>query len=226
MNESQRDFQKAKIRLAISEELDDRLDQIDREIAEHGDETHEVTEEERRWMQEELQRGIRPQRKHRIRRLAILIAAALLVLLTAVSAWYKPWRMLQLQDGGNHTKISATDDWTEAYEPSSFPGVCSQRSVQVSQNQRVISYLIDDGEPLLFYQIQDSSAGFDTALTDQATPVHTDGFSGWVADNDGEISLYWMQDDYMFSLLGRYTQDELVATALSVQNNEKGSKEK
>lgn len=224
MNDSQRDFQRAKIRLAVNEALDDRLDQIDQEIGDHEDDAqYAITAAEVRWTKHEIQRGIRSGGHIKPRRLLILVAVVLFVFLTIVGALYKPWKLLFLQDAGDHTKIFTTTDWEDAYEPTSFPGSCTQRSIQIARNQRIISYSVD-GKPMLFYQCDESSAGFDTEITENAKPVHAEGFEGWLADNNGELCLYWAQGDYMLSLLGNFSADELVETALSVQIKNKGVK--
>lgn len=220
MNESQRDFQKAKIRLAISEELDDRLDQIDREIAEHGDEArYTLTGEEQLRTMLAIQHSITSQRRSKGRAI-LLIAVAIASLTLIVSAVYAPLHHVWLKSFGGYTRVSTSDgvthDWTDAYAPTVFPGDCTQQSIQIIRSQRIVSYMVGN-EQLSFSQCRDGNLGIDTETTGAAQEIHQNDFSGWITENDGIRSLYWMQDDFMLTLSGRFTESELLETAQSVQ---------
>lgn len=215
MNESQREFKQAAIRLAINEELDEQLTAIEHD----GAPAFEITADKLRRAQHMIEHGIK--RKRRISaRTFLLVAAAIASLTLLVSAVYVPIRQVWLRNFGGYTRVSLSDsvenDWNDAYAPTVFPDKCTQRSIQITKSQRVVTYMIDD-EPLSFCQYRSVNLGIDTERSESAKDIFKDGFTGWITENDGVQSLYWAQDDFMFALSGRFAESDLLDTAMSVQ---------
>lgn len=218
MTDSERDLQKALIRYALSEDMDAKLSEIDRAIAE-ADPRYAMTEEEQKRIRQDLRHGLRRPRR-RISMRTIIAAAVITALLTLLVSAF-PLRRIWLQDFGTYTRVSLSDgmasDWDDAYEPTVFPGSYSERSLQISRSQRVISYSIG-GELLTFAQCRDGNFGIDTERTGAARRIKAGDFDGRMTANGDEYSLYWTQDGFLFALSGNFPESDLLATAQSVQD--------
>ena len=217
MTDSERDLQKALIRYALREDMDVRLSEIDRAIAE-DDPRYAMTEEEQRWMQQAVQHGLRKPR--RIPARTVIVAAVIIALLTLLVSAI-PLHHLLLQDFDTYTRVSLSDgmvsDWDDAYEPTVFPESYTDRALQISRSQRVISYSIG-GELLTFAQCRDGNFGIDTERTGAARRIKAGDFDGRMTANGDEYSLYWTQDGFLFALSGNFPESDLLATAQSVQD--------